>query len=440
MPENRDLAGWLTYLDRLNPQHIRLGLERIERVWRRMDLAPPGKKRLLVGGTNGKGSCVEMLRRLGIAANMRVGCYTSPHLIRFSERIRLPEGEASEAQICAAFRRVEQIKGEDPLSWFEFTTLAAFDLLARADLDLAVLEIGLGGRLDAVNILDADAAVITGVALDHCHILGDSREAIGAEKAAIYRAGCIAVCGDEQPPQAVVERINAVGAQGIFAGQDYRWGELDGQHWQFCCPLGGQHILPQPQLPLAPCAAAITAFGALYPSASAKTWERALLGAFLPGRGQYISGEPDLLLDVAHNAQAVQRLASVAAPHLSERKVHWILGAMKDKDLPGLVTPLADCPAAEAVWYPVAVDSAAPRAASEQQLAEVIRGCGRRCEIIGGGVQHVLQQVLQRAGADDLVGIYGSFYTLGEVMQLLSSQHGYSPQTWNPADPAPLAA
>ena len=416
MPEpEHSLAAWLTRLQRLNPNRIELGLERIRTVWQRMGSPLPGKKRIVIAGTNGKGSCTETMRRLGEACGLSVGCYTSPHLIRFNERIRLPTGEADDDRICAAFSAVEQARLDTHLSWFEFTTLAAFNLLAEAELDLALLEIGLGGRLDAVNLIDSDVAVVTGIALDHCEWLGDTLESIAAEKAAVYRSGCPAVCGEADPPGPLTEQIHQIGAHPVLCGKQYDWHMTD-RDWRFCSDGADLPGLPLPGLPLAPCAAGLAAFLQIFPTIAPQKVHAAFTDLVLPGRMQVLPGSPQVLLDVAHNAQATQFLTDRVRQYLpATGQVHWICGISSDKD----ADTLLDAPLSlGGSWYPVRADN--PRAAQTDVLASKLKSAGQQVNPVPQErVEAGIQAAFRRARPDDLLVVFGSFYTVGEALDLL---------------------
>src|SRR5579859_454571 len=236
----RTLDEWLSYQERVNVRSIELGLDRVRAVWQRMGAQPPARRVITVGGTNGKGSTVAMLEAMLTAGGQRVGCYTSPHLLRYNERIRIEGREAGDEALVASFERIEAARGEIPLTYFEFGTLAALDLFARAGLDVAVLEVGLGGRLDAVNIIDADVAVVTTVDLDHMDWLGPDRDRIGVEKAGIARAGRPVIVGEADPPLGLLQALERIGARVERAGVDFsvqreatgwRWAHRDGTAW-----------------------------------------------------------------------------------------------------------------------------------------------------------------------------------------------------------------
>lgn len=274
------LSDWLAYIEQQHPQNIAMGLERVREVAARLQIEAPATHVIVVGGTNGKGSTVAFIEAIGRAAGWKVGTYTSPHLLRYNERVRIDGVEASDAQLVAAFAAVEAARGDTALTYFEFGTLAALWLLQQSALELAVLEIGLGGRLDAVNIIDADVAVITTVDIDHTDWLGEDREAIGAEKAGIIRGWNPVVLGEIDPPSSVLRRAYQLGANAIRAGSDYFHEPIDAQHWRWR-DVAQTLELPMPALQapvqLANAAAAIAALQALPVEVPATAWAQVWL-------------------------------------------------------------------------------------------------------------------------------------------------------------------
>ncbi len=338
------LEQWLAYLATLHPQAIALGLDRVRAVYDRLAVAFSCPV-ITVAGTNGKGSTCALLERMLVAGAYRVGLYTSPHLLRYNERVRIAGSEVSDEAMCAAFDAVEGARGGVALTYFEFGTLAAFWLFARSELDALVLEVGLGGRLDAVNIVDADVAIVTAVAIDHVAYLGETREAIGFEKAGIYRAGRVAICGDRHPPHSLLEHAAAVGAKLLRLGVDYDFSVQPGQ-WSYRGPGGARHGLPHPALrgavQLGNAATALTALDALRDRLPLSMGEvrEALVDIELPGRFQVLPGRPVQVFDVAHNPQA----ARVLADNLGAMGFHpetWaVFGIMADKDIDGVIAAL----------------------------------------------------------------------------------------------------
>jgi len=338
------LPEWLAYLATLHSKTIALGLDRVRAVYDRLDIAF-GCPVITVAGTNGKGSTCALLERMLVAGGYRVGLYTSPHLLRYNERVRIAGVEVGDGALCAAFAAVEDARGDTALTYFEFGTLAAFWLFARSRLDALVLEVGLGGRLDAVNVVDADVAVVTGIAIDHVEYLGDSRTSIGYEKAGIFRSGRVAVCGDRGPPHSLLDHAQSVGARLLRIGVDYDFTAQGGQ-WSYRGPGGARHGLPHPALrgavQLGNAATALTAIDALrdrLPLGMGAVRE-ALVAVELQGRFQVLPGRPVQVFDVGHNPQA----ARVLADNLGAMGFHpetWVVfGIMADKDIDGVIAAL----------------------------------------------------------------------------------------------------
>ena len=411
----RNLAQWLDYQQTVHPRDVALGLERVAEVSRRLGLGRPARRVITVGGTNGKGSTVAFIEAMARAAGLRVGAFTSPHLLRYNERIRVDGEDASDAALVAAFERIEAARAEVALTYFEFGTLAALVLMQDAGLDLAILEVGLGGRLDAVNIVDPDVAVITTVDLDHQDYLGDDREAIGAEKAGILRAGKPCVLAEKDPPSSVLRRAYALGAFAIRAYSDYLVDEIeDGWRWR---EPGYQIDLPHPGLE-APAqrgnaAAAIAALRALDLDVSDQALREGVRSARVPGRLQRLPGRPERVLDVAHNPQGAQQLGQWLAAHPAPRTV-VVFSALADKDIAGIVAPVAPYVAA---WHLGPITDAGPRGLAVDELAR------RLADQLPPEILHphrcladALAAAIRDAGPDGRVLVYGSFHTVAEAM------------------------
>ncbi|MEH6419609.1 bifunctional tetrahydrofolate synthase/dihydrofolate synthase, partial [Pseudomonas sp. CGJS7] len=344
--QTRTLADWLSHIERIHPKSIDMGLERIREVSKRLGLKRPGKKVVTVGGTNGKGSTVAFIEAIARAGGKKVGAYTSPHLLAYNERIRIDGADAADADIVAAFQAIEAARGEVVLTYFEYGTLAALWLFERAKLDLAILEVGLGGRLDATNIVDPDVAVITTVDLDHQDYLGDDRESIGFEKAGIARAFKPLVLGDDDPPSSVLRHAYEIGASAVRAGCDFFFAptEVDG-NWRWR-EVNYAVDLPAPQL-AAPvqmrnAAVAIAALRALGKSPTRQEMAQGVSAARVAGRLQrFERGEIEVLVDVGHNPQAARELAAWLAAQPA-RRTHAVFAALGDKDAPGVVAALAE--------------------------------------------------------------------------------------------------
>jgi dihydrofolate synthase/folylpolyglutamate synthase len=457
-----DLAYWLTYLESLHPKTIALGLERVARVKQRLNLQPDFPI-IIVGGTNGKGSVCAMLEAILYAAGYRVGCYTSPHLLVYNERVHIGKQPASDAELCASFAQIEQVRGDIPLTYFEFGTLAAMQCFISHKVDVAILEVGLGGRLDAVNAFDADCSVVTSIDIDHVDYLGDTREQIGFEKAGIYRKGHVAICADSDVPQAVRKHAQEIGAELWCIGSEFGFqlpspaggrgaggeghgskthtisitktlsptplplagdGLLQGQ-WNYFSGAGSRRALPLPalrgefQLPNASAAlAALDAMKEKLP-VSMGVVRRGLVEVELAGRFQFIPGKPQLILDVAHNPHAARSLAQNLA-NLPPAKTFAVFSMLKDKDVAGVVTALD---ARIDVWLVAGID--APRGATTAELVQVLqnsRVCGevKACASIADAVH----EASNRAGENDRIMAFGSFYTVAEVMRVRSLRSG----------------
>ena len=346
---SRSLADWLSYLERLHPVSIDMGLERARLVLGRLGLGRPAPRVITVTGTNGKGSTCAFLASLLRASGLRVGVYSSPHLLRYNERVQLPEGEASDAALCEAFAAVEAARGETSLTYFEMGTLAAFWLFERAALDAVVLEVGLGGRLDAVNLVDADLAVVTSIGVDHVEWLGDSRDSVAVEKAGIFRAGKPVLCGDLDPPPVLLERARQLGCPLRLRGRDFdlAFGEQV-WHWRGI-GADAQALeltdLPLLDLPMENAALALQAFVLLGLPWQAPALVAALQQARVAGRldRRQLSWQGrtlNLLLDVGHNPHAAQYLARRLTERPPRGRRLAVFGLLGDKDLSGVIEPL----------------------------------------------------------------------------------------------------
>jgi dihydrofolate synthase/folylpolyglutamate synthase len=411
-----DLAGWLAYVEQLHPQTIALGLERVRVVLERL-ATPKFCPILVVGGTNGKGSTCAMLEAILQAAGYRVGCYTSPHLLRYNERVRVGGREIADAPLAAAFAEVERARGDTPLTYFEFGTLAAWIAFAQARPDALVLEIGLGGRLDAVNVFEPDCAVLTSVGLDHMAYLGDTRERIGWEKAHIFRAGRPAIVGDPAPPASVIDHARDIGALAAFIGRDFGY-EADRRQWRYWGPGGARSGLAHPALrgasQLGNAATAIAALDCVRERlpVTAQAIREGLARVELPGRFQVLPGRPVVILDVAHNPEAAAVLAANLAEMGPFGRTLAVVGMLRDKDLPGVVGPLAG---RIDRWYAATLDN--PRGATAEEVATAIAAVSpgaivERC----ASPRAALAAALGAAGQGDRIVVFGSFFTVADVM------------------------
>lgn len=423
------LQDWLARLEQLHPVEIELGLARVAEVARRLDLLPLATPAVVVAGTNGKGSTVAVLEALCQETGLRAGAYTSPHLERFNERIRVDGEEATDEAICEAFAAIDAARGDVSLTYFEFGTLAALYLFRAAKLDLLLLEVGLGGRLDAVNIVDADVAVITSIALDHQDWLGDDIGGIAREKAGVLRAARAVVVSDPSPPPELGQCIAEVGASPVLRlGTEYRVEEGAGD-WSLSFTRQEQQVDAGPfaRSGLLPgnVAGAIQAFAALGHEASAEQIARAVALARPAGRRQTeeIDGR-QIVLDVAHNPAAVERLveflgADAAADTVGTnpaRRTIAVFSIMSDKDSAAMAAAAGD---AFDAWF-LADQPANPRAARAADLADVLRQAGQGMISVSKNLRQAYRRAQTIAAEGDRVVVFGSFFTVAEVLPLLA--------------------
>jgi len=414
----KTLDDWLPWLETLSPREIVLGLERVVDVLERLDLSRPSLV-INVAGTNGKGSCVAMIEALLRQRGMRPGCYTSPHLVRYNERTRIDGESASDEALIAALQTVEAARGDVPLTYFEFGTLATLVAFDRAAVDAWVLEVGMGGRLDAVNAIEPDASLITNVALDHCAWLGNDVESIAREKAGVMRKGKPVVFGAETVPDAIRDNAAATGARLILAGQDYSFGRNDDGtwHWQ-----GRELDFPALQPPalagdvqLANAAAVLAVFEALGDElpGDAEGISEALAAISLAGRFQVIDDR--WILDVAHNPAASTVLRKQLDQCVLAGKLVAVVGMLGDKDVAGFLAPLADL---VDTWIVAGIDAA--RAAPVQVIGGAIANAVDAPCLLVDVIEQALRIADERASADDLILVAGSFYVVGPALEWLA--------------------
>lgn len=419
------LADWLARLERLHPKGIDLGLDRVRAVADRLALRLDVPA-IIVGGTNGKGSTCAMLDSILRAGGYRTALYTSPHLLDFNERARIDGDSVTDAALIEQFEAVEAARGEVSLTYFEFTTLAILRLFAAARLDVAVLEIGLGGRLDAVNLIDADVSIVTSVDLDHMEYLGPTREAIGFEKAHIYRPGRPAICSDPQPPQSLLDHARAIGADLWRFGSDFNY-QGDRQQWAYGGRQRRRSGLPYPALrganQLLNASGVLAALEALEDRlpVSQQAVRQGLLTVELPARFQVLPGRPTTILDVAHNPHA----AAVLADNLDNMGfypvTHAVFGMLRDKDIGAVVAKLGT---RVDQWH--IGSTAGPRGSSAAETAAIVR------RALGGPAQSMITEhdcivdayacARERAGGDDRILAFGSFLTVADVMRVIRAQ------------------
>lgn len=416
------LPEWLLWQEKLHPSPIDLGLDRVRRTLQRLKWQAPSCPVITVGGTNGKGSTVALLRRTLSAAGYRVGTFTSPHLIRYNERITIAESEVSDASLTAAFERIDSARGDDTLTFFEFNTLAALLIFERASLDAMVLEVGLGGRLDAVNVVDADLAIISSIGLDHCEWLGPHIETIGAEKAGIMRAGRPALFGSRQMPNSIETAARQLGADLHRLGEDFDW-QASAQRWSW----RGRHTqhldLPMPalhgQAQLDNAATTLAALETLQSRlpVSRTAIETGLRTVKLPGRFQVVACDAQWVLDVAHNPDAAVTLAENLRATPDRPPTIGVCGVLGDKDLRGIVAPLA---ASFDAW--VAVGLQGPRARPLEDFAAQLRELGMNVVAASPGVHAACERALELAGKQGRIVVFGSFLTVGPAIEWLRAR------------------
>ncbi|MCL2525208.1 MAG: bifunctional tetrahydrofolate synthase/dihydrofolate synthase [Betaproteobacteria bacterium] len=424
------LSDWLTHLENLHPKGqagIELGLERIRAVKTALGQTQPWPV-ITVGGTNGKGSTCAYLEKIIGKAGYRVGCYASPHLLAYNERVRMDGRPVGDEALCAAFARVEAARRAcgAALTYFEFGTLAAWEVFAAAGVEAVVLEVGLGGRLDAVNIYEPDVAIVTTVALDHTDWLGADREAIGFEKAGIFRAGRPALCADADPPQSLVAHAAAIGADLCLLGRDFGFtpsaeNRLQWQWWRRAGERVTRRSLAYPGLrgptQLANATVALAALEAIADKlpVTMQAIRAGLIETELAGRFQVLPGRPAIVLDVGHNPQAVAALAANLGGMGFFERTFAVVGMLADKDIAGALAALRG---RVDVWHVATLGG--PRGAQSDRLAAAIAAG----ELGGEVVQHpsataAMQAAKGAAGESDRIVVFGSFYTVAEALQAL---------------------
>lgn len=418
----RVLDDWLAYIEQQHPRSIEMGLDRVREVATRLSLEKPAARVITVGGTNGKGSTVAFIEAIARAAGWKVGAYTSPHLLRYNERVRIDGADADDASLVEAFEVVEAARGDTPLTYFEFGTLAALWLFQRNGLDLAVLEIGLGGRLDAVNIVDPDVAVITTVDIDHTDWLGNDRETIGTEKAGIARAWKPLVLGEVDSPSSVLRHAYAIGANALRLGSDFFHEPIDSQRWRWR-EVGAELELPSPALTApsqrANAATAIAALRALPGDALPDdAFVEGVARAALPGRlQQFMRDGVEVVLDVGHNPQAARELAAWLQARPIAGRTRVVFAALADKDVRGVVDAFAGSPLH---WF-LAGLALGPRSQTAEQLATRLQDALAETPALHAAVPDALQAALDASVPGDRVLVFGSFHTAADALNVLHS-------------------
>ena len=422
----RDLAQWLAWIEGRHPKAIDMGLERVRRVAERLQLPRPAQHVITVAGTNGKGSTVAFIEAIAREQGWRTGAYTSPHLFDYGERVRIDGAPVDDGALVEAFEAVEAARAAGDavsLTYFEYGTLAALWLFARQPLELVVLEVGLGGRLDATNIVDPDVAVVTTVDLDHSDWLGDDREAIGVEKAGVARAWKPLVLGEDDPPASVLRHAYTIGASAIRAGCDFFFEPVDAARWRWR-EVGYEIELPYPSLrgpvQVRNAASAIAALRALDAQVSDEAIARGVAAARVPGRLQPFDLDGvEVVVDVGHNPQAAREVSAWLASMPAAGRTHAVLAALADKDVAGVVGALAGQVHA---WHLAGLEQV-PRGLDAEALGERLAGTAAAPATRHAGVAEALEAVRAASADGDRILVLGSFHTAAAALGLLQGRH-----------------
>ncbi|MCH8277560.1 MAG: bifunctional folylpolyglutamate synthase/dihydrofolate synthase [Proteobacteria bacterium] len=420
LPDAAPMSDWLSWLETCSPNEIELGLERVQVVLERLGLQRPGHL-LLVAGTNGKGSCVAMLQALLLASGVSVGAYTSPHVLRYNERIAVNGTPATDLEIIAAFERVEAVRADVPLTYFEYGTLAAMVVFAAAEVQAWVLEVGMGGRLDATNVLDPTAVLITNVSLDHCDWLGDDIESIAVEKAGVMRKDMAVVFGAEQVPRAVLVRAAALGADLLVAGRDYAHAMNADGTWNWRGRTQSLQALQPPglmgsfQIGNAAAVLSLLDVAGFTELLSVASVNAVLPALSLTGRAQRVMMHgTEWLLDVAHNPAAAAVLAETLQVNTVAGTTTAMIGMLDDKDATGFIVALRD---QVERWIAVTADS--PRAVPADELGRQIANlCDRSC-LVADSLASAMQFARRDVAENDRILVTGSFFLVGPVLKQL---------------------
>lgn len=409
----RDLSGWLSYLEQIHPSTIEMGLERTQCVYDRLNLSFADSTVITVAGTNGKGTTCRVVEALAMAQGLSVGVYSSPHIVDYRERVRINDALLPELEHIQAFEKVEDCRKEVSLTYFEFGTLAALHLLASKKLDVIILEVGLGGRLDAVNIVDPDVAVITTIDLDHQDWLGNTRELVAKEKAGILRANKPAIIGDLEPPKSLLDATHKLACQSYYQHRQFGY-EVISDKCRIWMADEQWLIDADSQFPLQNIATAIATTRILGWPLDATGLNHVLNTTSLPGRCQVMQTEPTVIVDVAHNPQATAYLLERVKQRQFAR-LHLVCGMLSDKDSRASLQPFTDL---SAKWYLAEVNS--PRSAS----IEVLKSSLADDQAVEGyaSISDAFESALENAAADDLIVVFGSFFTVSEVFVFLDQR------------------
>ena len=414
------LHEWLEWQEELHFTAIELGLDRCTEVAENMGLLKPDFTVISVAGTNGKGSSVAMLNSILCNSGYKTGCYTSPHLIRYNERIKLDEVEVTDEMLCESFSRIDHARGNVSLTYFEFGTLAALDIFHHADIDIALLEVGLGGRLDAVNCLDADVALITSIDLDHMQWLGFDRETIGREKAGIFRSNKPAICSDPHPPETVLQYAEEIGATLYIPGRDFNY-QLSDDNWSWQWGSVVHEKLPHPSqynsCQVQNAAGVLMVLNVLDSGmpVAVGAIEKGLKNFSLAGRFQMLSEGIQTILDVAHNNQSAKTLVHNLKQFPNSGKTHIIIGMLKDKDrnsVLGELIEIAD------YWHTVTISN--PRGSDSETIKNELLELGVNVPISENDtVADAFHKLKDEIGIHDRIVVTGSFLTVGDAIKHL---------------------
>ncbi|MCT6885490.1 MAG: bifunctional tetrahydrofolate synthase/dihydrofolate synthase [Gilliamella apis] len=413
-----DLKTWLCYLEQLHPSSIELGLERVKSVAERLELLQPAPYIFTVAGTNGKGTTCRTLEMILLAADKRVGVYSSPHLLHFTERVRINNQESTPSDTVKAFVAIEKARGDVSLTYFEYATLAALYQFKQAQLDVVILEVGLGGRLDATNIVDADIAIITTIGIDHVEYLGNTRESIGREKAGIFKPKSIAVVGEPEIPSTILDVAHAVNCPLFAVNKDWSYQQIDKLTWQFNSSIKQYQNLPIPQVPLANAATAIAALSHSPFSITQKQIDSALEKTSLIGRFQIIQASPTVIVDVAHNPHAasylVKQIELLKQQQSTVGKVRFVIGMLKDKDIKSTLSIFnAD------KWYCASLYG--ERGCNADILKQFLQEENVENIATFDSVNEAYQKAMQEAKEDDIIVVCGSFHTVSAVLDIVGN-------------------
>ncbi|EGA65535.1 bifunctional tetrahydrofolate synthase/dihydrofolate synthase [Vibrio brasiliensis] len=402
------LSMWLDYLQNIHTSAIDLGLERVQAVAKSANLTKPAPTVITVAGTNGKGSTCALMEAILLDAGYSVGVYSSPHLIRYNERVRVNGQDLADEKHVQAFDFIETQRGEISLSFFEYGTLAALRLFQTEKVDIVLLEVGLGGRLDATNVVDHDVSIVTSLAIDHVDWLGDDINVIGYEKAGIFRTGKPAICGQPKAPATVAAHADDIGAELYQVEIQYNYQLTDSNTWSWVHGSYQLDDLPVPNLPLQNAATALMALATANLDISDVNIVKGLENAKLPGRMQVLSTQPTILLDVAHNPHSAEYLVTRVAQQYQNKTIHTVVAMLHDKDIQSTLealTPVASH------WYPASLTG--PRAASAQELCQFLPQQTTQYQT----PVDAFEAALTKSAAEDVILVVGSFHTVGEVLE-----------------------